>query len=493
MMDTTKTIVYGIAGLFAVLSVLSFLTLLPVYGEFLLHLLSVLFLCLLLARSHLSKIIFGEEKPWVCWSILGVCVLLSLHGILTTLLEPLTGGFLYALIGALNNSIDDGVLYGIGIVLIAVLSVVFTLKIKVKAPSVMAMLGEKGEPKHLDAYTIRSIVTFFTVIAFYILVFDILLQWAGIIGGSATIIAIVAVLFTAIIHQSTEHMSFRRFAVFIEDLDERIFGGLIDLFHSRITVFFGVAALLVFYPLSDLGAFVLPYVTNIPNSIILHLPLASHTPLPVLAYRTALSLGGVTGFFAAIAYILDGLAAIMILFMPALFWYRVFTKKTMTISPWASAVFVGSVICFLVAPAMSLARLSETSTTMVGVDVMTHSLTGAPVTIAVILGIIAGVIVWLVARKHPTQVSIAVIGFTLVFLARYMIAYFADVWSSLLQEALAFLHVPSGFGLLDGFLFLCFLAISAIFYIGSLAVYFYEIWVSLWHEHHKKVRKVWSH
>jgi predicted membrane protein len=73
-----------------------------------------------------------------------------------------------------------------------------------------------------------------------------------------------------------------------------------------------------------------------------------------------------------------------------------------------------------------------------------------------------------------------------------MLLYFTDVWSDLVSEAISFLQTPALLSFIAGFLFIAFLALSALFYIGALAVYVYEIWVSLWHEHHERTRK-WQH
>ncbi|MEK6822316.1 MAG: hypothetical protein AABY13_00685, partial [Nanoarchaeota archaeon] len=426
-MKPSKLAVYIMAGVLALLSVLSFLTVLPPLGEFVLRAFAIVFLCILLYYTKIADVLFGVDNKPVTLAIIASCLLLSVRPIIEGLLAPLPSGFLYTLLLSISNSISDVTTYAVGTVVFAVLAVVVTLTITPRAPSVLAMMGEQGRIKRLDGYAIRSVLVFFVLAGFYILVFDIILQWAGIIASSATIIAIIAWLLHTILHPGSAGTTLRKFVLFIESIDESIFGNVVRLFHDRTTVLFGIAALLAFYPLSDLGVFLIPYITNIPNTLSSTFTLGTHTPLAALAYD-AFNAGYVQGTFASVAYILNALAAVIVLFLPALYWYRMFRKRTLTLTPIASAIFLAGATCFLLAPAFTLGRLSTTDTNLVGVDIMTRPLAGSPIVAAVLFALCVGAATYLLARRFTVQLSLAAIALTLVFLARYMMLYFLDVW-----------------------------------------------------------------
>ena len=471
-----------VLGALVLLSMLAFLTLLPPQGEFLLRTLSIVFMCFVIYRVGLTRVMFGTEKRVLDLCIILSCLFLSAGPVLDFLVAPGEGGIVGTVLSALANSIDYATIYAVGTIFLGLLAVVLATSIEVDSPSVMSMLGEKGRPKHLDGYAIRTLVSFVLLVAFYIVVFDITLQWWSVITDTISILVIVISLAVAMMRGSTARLSFDRFLLYIESIDHKYYTKLVKLFHAPGTVLFGVAALLVFYPLSDLGVYLVPYVTNIPNITFQALGSVGHTPLVVFAYGIFVAKGTVMGVFASAAYVLNALAMIMALLLPALFWYRMFMKKTLTLSPLASAAFVAGVVCFLIAPGFSIGRLSENGGQMVGVDIKTNDIGDAPVMVAVLVSLAAGALVWLFARRFPLQLSLVVIGSVMAFLARYMMLYFSDVWSDMLKDALLFFHQLSVSGFLAGFLFICFLAVSVIFYVGSIAAYFYEVWVSLWHE-----------
>lgn len=487
----SRRLVYTMAGALALLSVLSFLTVLPPLGEFCLQAIAIVFLCMLLYYAHVADVLLGVDSRQATMTLIASCLVLSVRPVVEALRAPLGEGFLSTLLMTIGTNIDDAFIFALGTVLFLILAISFTLRYKPRSPSVMAMLGEKGRLKHLDHFAVRAILTFFVIVAFYILVFDIILQWAGIIASSATIVVLLAWLVDSIVRPGTSIATAKKFVMSIENIDEKLFGSVVTLFHDRTTVLFGIAALLVFYPLSDLGSFIVPYVTNIPNTFIASLDALTHTPLSILSYEAFMAKGVAQGVFVSLASVLNAVAAIMVLFLPALYWYRMFRKRTLALSPLASALLVAGAVCFLLTPAFTLGRLGDT-TDMVGVDIGTRSLAADPVMWSVIAAVVAGAIVLVLAHRFTVATSLASIGLTLVFLARYMALYFTDVWAELLDGALAFLHTPSVGGYLAGFLFLSFLTISIIFYIGAIAVYFYEIWVTLWHEHHQK-KRTWLH
>jgi hypothetical protein len=486
---TARLFVAAVLGTLVILSMLAFLTILPPKGEFLLRTLSIIFMCFVIYRAGLTRAIFGTESQHLDLVIIGTCVFLSLMPVINFLVAPGEGGIVAIVLSALVNSLDYTTIYAIGTGLLLILAVVLALHLPVKSPSVMSMLGEKDHPKHPDGFAIRTLLSFVILVAFYIVMFDITLQWWGVITDTASILFIVTGLGIAMMRGSTSHISFSKFLLYLEGLDNKYYNKLIGLFHAPTTVLFGIAGLLVFYPLSDLGVFLVPYVTNIPNAIFQALSPQTHIPLSVLAYDVFAQNGITSGTFATLAYVLCAIAAIMALFLPAFFWYRAFMKRTLTLSPLISSLFIAGVTCFLIAPAFGMQALSSTNAQLVGVDITSNSLVNSPVIAAVLLAIVTGTITWLLARRFPHLFSLIIILAVIIFLGRYMTLYFGDVWSDLLSNALTFLHTATVNSFLSGFLFLCFLAISAIFYAGAIVVYCYEIGMSVWVEHHKEVKK----
>ena len=123
---------------------------------------------------------------------------------------------------------------------------------------------------------------------------------------------------------------------------------------------------------------------------------------------------------------------------------------------------------------------------------MTQEIPVTGLLLTLVISAVVGVAGYLLGKRYATQLSLLAIALTLAFFGRYMLLYFTDTWSDLVSSAIFFLQTGGLAGLMSGFLFIAFLALSALFYIGALAVYVYEIWVSLWHEHNKSER-TWHH
>jgi len=489
-----KHVVLLLLGIITLLSVLSFLQLLPVGGEFVLRVLGITFMFYVLYRARIMYVIFGEERRWANVLLLGTCALASARTLVSALTEPSFDNLVTVVLEALTASIDDATMYAIAGVLFLCLGALFASRLHVRKPSVMAMIGESGLPRTPYQSIVRTILIAILLSAFYIVVFDITLQWWGVILQTASIVIIVGILIGQTLRHPKARISLGDFLLAIEDIDSFYYTKLVRLMHSRATILFGVAALLVFFPLSDLGVFLVPYTLNVPNGAFEQLAEPRlHSPLSALAYESALALGGVEAAAAVVAYVLNAVGAIMVLLLPALLWLRMFRKRTLTLSPLGSAVFIACALCFLLAPAFALERLSETTTTMVGVDIQTRPLTDQPVVAAVLISVAAGIVTYLLARRLTVLVSLVVVLLSLAFLARYVLLYFTDVWNDLLQNALVFLNGAGSVNFIAGALFLSFLAMSVLFYVGALASYLYEVWVSLWHEHHVGKRHWWTH
>jgi hypothetical protein len=363
--------------------------------------------------------------------------------------------------------------------------------LRIRAPSVLAMLGENGRatgPRRI----VRAAVIFVVLVAFHVLIFDITLQWWNLIIGTAFIIVALGLLIISVVNQRRINLSVKRFLLIIENFEHFLYEHFVGLFQSRRTLLFGIAALLVLYPLSDLAAYLIPYATNIMNSgydALFAMP--NHLPLAPLAYR-AFAIGQTEGILATLVYGLNAIALMLGLMLPAVFWYRMFRKRTLTLSPAAIGTACASAVCFVMAPVFAFGRLSLTGLPFVGVDIMTQEIPIAGLGLVLGIALVVGVLAYLLARRYSTPLSFVVITLALAFFGRYMLLYFTDVWSDLVTEAIGFLQTPALLSFIAGFLFIAFLALSALFYIGALAVYVYEIWVSLWHEHHQRQRK-WQH
>jgi hypothetical protein len=479
-------IIYSLIGLLGLLSATSYLALLPTAAEFVMHALSIFFIGLMLYRAKLSWVLFGEERTNVTLAIIGVSMLMSVKTILVTLINTTPGGFIQLLLEATQASIGDVGLYALSALLFVVLSV-WLSGLRVKSPSVLDMLGEEGVVTGAKRI-VRAAVIFVTLVAFHVLIFDITLQWWSLIIGTAFIIIAMGLLVLNIVQHEHYNISFKRFLLIIENFEHFIYGHFSALFHKRSTLLFGIAALLVLYPLSDLAAYVIPYVTNIMNSGYSDLfSLPNHLPLAPLAYR-AFAAGRDVGILASLVYGLNAIAIFLGLCLPALFWYRMFRKRTLTLSPIASGVALTAAACAVLAPAFELGRLSLAGLPLVGVDIMTQEVPASGLLLVLALSAAVGMVTYLAAKRYPTQASFVVIALTLAFFGRYMLIYFADVWSELIGAAILFLQQGNLIGFIAGFMFIAFLALSTLFYIGALAVYVYEIWVSLWHEHHESER-----
>ena len=101
-------------------------------------------------------------------------------------------------------------------------------------------------------------------------------------------------------------------------------------------------------------------------------------------------------------YLLNFLGMLLLLFLPSVLWYRLFTGKGLHFSPISLSLFFASVVAFILMPAFKLKMVD--SDQLVGVDIVTQGVLGSanPVHHVFLLSVVIGIITLVLSSPSCT-------------------------------------------------------------------------------------------
>ncbi len=373
-----------------------------------------------------------------------------------------------------------------GFVMLLALAVYFVSRIRIREPSLMNIIEEEGEPpKSPGKFIVRLAIVFLLLNFFYIAVFNLTLEWLGFaIDAPLLMIAIFFYLLVWLKHHrkfSTDSVIFK-----VGNFGQDFYTRFISLFNTRRGLLLGLSGMLVLHMLTDIGNFILPYVTGLYSPFYFQELTAGHTPVfglgALFGSGTASlflsDISKVTGVSAVFKltylYAANVIAILMIFAAPAFIWYYLFEKKDIDVPGYLLAVFFGSFICFVTAPAFRIGRINLPQ--LVGVDIMTQSILSShayaeTTVIAVSIAVAAATLLIAASRRHRPKLIIAALVITLYYFGRYIYFFFMDIGSYYVRIVAGNLSIGEYF---LGFYFFIFLALTIIFYVGGFFSFIYE-------------------
>lgn len=245
---------------------------------------------------------------------------------------------------------------GIGLLLISLYMTFYT------DISKKSLLGNLGF--HNRNWLVKFVGIFFILTSFYILVFDLIIEWLAIAVDSSIIIlgVLVYIFLIAKFHKrfSAESLIFK-----IGSYGEDFEGRILKYFHDEKHIFLGFSGLLVLHLLTEISNFLLPYF-GLTNSF--YFAKMGLNPLYGVI-RTEFFLDKLVIF----GYILNIIAILGLVIIPAVFWYEVYKNKHGMIHNWILSIFLGSLIFFLLNPLFKFEALNY-KIGFVGVGIISKSL-----------------------------------------------------------------------------------------------------------------------
>ncbi len=376
----------------------------------------------------------------------------------------------------------------IGALLLLGLGVYAAYQYHVRDKSVLKVLHETGPVKGAFHALARVLAVWFVMTAFFIIFFNLLVEWLVIAVDSALTMAGIAVYAWIVIRFSRR----TRQEVDEEDLLSRVgsfgtdfLGDFAALFCEWKTVLLGLSGLLVLHLITDAGVFLIPYLTGLEDQVYLARLGPGHDVLwTVFANSAATASLAVKGALLAL-YALNVVGLLALLVLPAYIWYKAFRIRTRAahedetahhpqLSRWLTSLGIAGIVAFLVVPAFRVA--SAASRSIVGVDVQTRAITTAQPFL--VLSILAAVflvtfVVASVRRFHHYCMAALFLG-PIVFFGVYTYKYFFSAVTHYLNESfLLFGEGTFAAGFLGTWLLL-YLVVSLLFYAFGYCSYVYE-------------------
>lgn len=430
----------------------------------------------LIYQFKLSKIFFGKENKMLDFMLILSYFSLIAKDLIVYAANSIKDSSLffsfYMLLIDNTNEINKTSFY-IGGMIIIVLAIYVTMYIKIEKPSIMSIIQEEGDvPNGFFKFAIRFTIIFLLFAFFFILIFNLMIEWLGwALDEPIIIIAILFYLF------KSKDFAPNTIIYKVGNAGQDFYFKFIELFTSKNTILLGLSGILVLHLLTDIANFIIPYAINFSGEVYLRNLGRSHLPIATIVASDLLLLPAL--FDKAILiflYLLNIIAIFLLLFFPSLVWYNLFKNRDIHLSKGFILTFYTSVTAFLIAPVFKLKEIK--SDTFVGVDIYTNRiLENLKINLPlVLLAIIAVGIIVLLLYKYETSkdlVIIASVAYCLVFFATYIYYFSTSLISYYILKIIALTQISEYFIVT---LFFIFLGLSILFYIGTFIYFVYEIW-----------------
>lgn len=483
-----KNIELALLSILIIFEVAEFFGILPGDLEFIEKTVSWIALAYLFVKASLSSILFGYKKARFDIAIVFAYLLFVIKDIIrcaeVVIEEPVLLREFYSFVIGSSLIIEKYFFYTGGILLI-IISLYVAMKIEVKKPSLMAVIHETGKPpEEIKDWAVRFTTIFLVLVAFFVVVFNLAAEWLAIALDTPLIVAgILLYLFVVIRHH--KRFNTRQFIYKVGRFGEDFYSNFVRMFHYKKTIYLGVMGLLALHLLTDMGTFIVPYIIGLKETMYVGNLGAGHTPLAALLAEDVYSVNWAGAVVLVAAYLLNAVAIIFLLVLPAWIWYRFFRKRPLHVSRTFLAWIFSSLLAALLAPAFFIERI--TLKDMAGVDILTQSILKSSsiidflikdrmtaIGVAVLVSIAIGMVIWFLEfnKKIKKDIFIIAILIGLLFFGFYIYYYFISVYQYYIAAIISLIKLHE---FLIVLYFILFAMFAIMFYIGGYALFVYEV------------------
>jgi hypothetical protein len=459
------------------LNILDFIEWLPGDIDYIKKIISWTCLGYLLYKISLTKLFFGTKNKLIDFSLVSACFLMVLKNLIhyaqVARGEVHVLAELYAFL-VNNRGLLDYVSFYIGGLLLIVIAVYCSFKLKVKQPSLLHVIHEKGLPKTLGKRIERFVMVYIVLIGFFVIVFNLVMEWLAIaVDASILVVAVLFYLFTAF-RRHSKRFKPDTLIYKLGDVGEGFYESFIGLFHSKSRIFLGISGMLVLHLLTDVGVFIVPYVINIHDILYFGYFGEGHTALLHLFLKDLVLVENTEVFNLVWIYIFNLLAMLFLLILPAYIWYKLYKRKGFKVSHLELSLFFCSLVVFILAPAFRIEQI--TSPRLVGVDILTHSVLSYTVyalPVVVILSFLIGITGFLLSFNSWVKEKLILLGIVIIdmFFGFYVYSFFIT-YLNYYSGIVKLLVSQSRFFI--GFYMIMFLIITSLFYVSGFVIFLFE-------------------
>src|SRR3989344_2051897 len=236
-------------------------------------------------------------------------------------------GNLYLLQRPLAETIQlYGFYLGAGILLFLALSRLMSNQ-EIVRPSILGIFHQ-GIPSSFFDRIYRVFTSFFVFLAFFIIVFNLVMEWlAWVVHSWLTIFAVFFYFFFFIKYHRQFHVSTMIYK--IGNMGHDFYHKFLDLLMDKKTIFLGLSGMLVLHLLTDIGTFIIPYIIGKSASYFASLG-PSDEPLVVhLLQDLHLVDASYEKLIIFVAYLLNVVGILFFFLGSAYVWWLLYAKREM--------------------------------------------------------------------------------------------------------------------------------------------------------------------
>jgi len=450
--------------LFIALNLLDFINLLPPDLDFIKKIISWTFLLVIFYNIDFTKMIFGSSDKRINFLIVSCFLLLVINKFITILtlseMGPMFKTFILSIVE--NIAVIGRSSFIIASYLLIIISIYLAIRIRIKDNSIMGMIHESGKaPKSIIKIMIRAFVILIVLLAFYITLFDHVIEWLTIILDSPLIVISILIAIFYSFKKGYFKKDFSYMLSHISDFGEKLYLKLVSMFYNKNTVLLGFLGVFVLYLVIDLSGVVMHYLLvyyqpfyikaleSVITDNIYALMVSDINNAPNILYAAPILLN----------YIFSSFGIIILLISPAYIWYKYVLHKKIFFSRMWSILILTSITSFFFSQIFMLKSIKNSYFT--GVLIQTASL-GEPFFAAFMT--ISVFALTLIFSKYEF-VKKSLISFSLMAISIFLIKYLYLLVLSISDyyiNSIIMLFLNKDY--LISFFFLTFFAISIIFY-----------------------------
>ncbi|MFP4523796.1 MAG: hypothetical protein ACLFO2_00575 [Candidatus Woesearchaeota archaeon] len=430
----------------------------------------------LLYKASLSRVFFGHRRPRLDIALVLAYFLLVVKNLVSyasvALRQEEGAGLLHEFYVHLvqHYAAYEWWTFMAGIAALTAMAVYVAVNVPFSKRSVMGVLHEQSTPQE-GKLAVRFAVTLLVLFGFFLTVFNMMMEWLA-IAVDATFLLAALLVYSIIL--TTRKFSIHGFLERVGNAGNGFFRSFIDHFRYKHLFLLGILGLLVLHLLTDIGNFLIPYLTGVRDALYFgHLGPGHASAWSVLRTDWGLLASPATRG-ALVLVFLGNVAGFLGLFLsPAVLWWRFYRRRSPRLPRWALTSLLVSLPAVIFSPLFGISRLGARN--LLGVDVQTSSMLSGGLPVTVTAGLMLGVAVLFLkplrkgAKRRLDQLWVAV---TTVFFGAYLWTYSKDV-------LLYYSDVVAGAWMLGQYLlatvFTVFALILAAFYLGGFVILVLEL------------------
>jgi hypothetical protein len=374
--------------------------------------------------------------------------------------------YLFKLYQNIVNNESTILLFGliIGYTVLVVLAFYIAIKVDIEAPSLLNALYLQGLPQTTGEMLKRFIMTFVVFMGFYVVVFNLMMEWLAIaVDAPLLMIGLVFYFFAGNLNMGEKLEK-------LGNMGEDFYQEFIEMFRQRDTMFWAVAGMLVLHIITDIPNLILPYVFGFAD--VLYEGTLQDTSIWNIAVEALQGLDLTSQIIMGAGYILNLVGILLLMIAPAYIWWHVYKKSEFDFNPLFFFIFVTTVVYFLLDPLFIIERVDVN--TLLGVKISLQAITGSLLYLLMSLG--AGLVVAFGSLLYlPKKLFVVLITLGVqVFFIRHMYFYFMSALNFYFNLLVGLLETNAYFKLITLGIIGVF---TALFYISGSFTYIVKTWV----------------